>query len=257
MVEKVLIKDNEKSPISYISKLKNFKNGKEYIFKPGVNIIVGENGSGKTTLLNLIKKYLLVDQEECSCGMFNSNLHSLIGFDNCFLDGVDVYADYCKNTFRLCHTQEQTNDDILKDFRNFSEFYDKAHSSTGENVLLSLNSLFSYIFGSKVNLYFDYFQDKIKNFNSEYIRYINNHSINKDKVNDEWTLLLDEPDRNLSLKNIEYLKNILSFHKEKTQIITTIHNPLLIYILSSNKEINFIEMTRGYINKIKKIIKSY
>ena len=47
MVTKVVINNNEDSPIGYLSELKAFKNGKEYVFKPGVNIIVGENGCGK------------------------------------------------------------------------------------------------------------------------------------------------------------------------------------------------------------------
>ena len=55
MVTKVVIKDNKKSPVGYISSLKNFKNGSTFEFKDGVNVIVGENGSGKTTLMKLIE----------------------------------------------------------------------------------------------------------------------------------------------------------------------------------------------------------
>ena len=65
MVTKVYIKDNSNSPVRYISELDNFKNGTQYTFKEGVNVIVGENGCGKTTLLNLIRSYLLVDEKEC------------------------------------------------------------------------------------------------------------------------------------------------------------------------------------------------
>ena len=61
MVTKVYIKDNSNSPVRYISELDNFKNGTQYTFKEGINVIVGENGCGKTTLLNLIRSYLLVD----------------------------------------------------------------------------------------------------------------------------------------------------------------------------------------------------
>lgn len=52
MVYKVVIKDNKKSPIRYLPDLDSFQNGKEYVFNPGVNVIVGENGCGKTTLMN-------------------------------------------------------------------------------------------------------------------------------------------------------------------------------------------------------------
>ena len=54
MITKVVINNNEDTPIEYLSGLKAFKNGKTYEFKPGVKIIVGRNGCGKTTLMNMI-----------------------------------------------------------------------------------------------------------------------------------------------------------------------------------------------------------
>ena len=77
IVTKVVIRDNTKSPIHYIADLKAFKNGTEYEFKPGVNIIVGENGSGKTTLIEIIRKYLVVDFTECFRGDYNCNINAL------------------------------------------------------------------------------------------------------------------------------------------------------------------------------------
>ena len=65
---------------------------------------------------------------------------------------------------------------------------------------------------------------------------------------------MDEPDRNLSIDNIKQIKGILSFHKPQTQIIAVIHNPLIIYALADNKEINFIEMTPNYVQKVKQTI---
>lgn len=247
MVTKVAIKNNKKSPIHYLNELKTFKNGKEYIFKEGVNIIVGENGSGKTTLLNLIRKYLLVDDIECSKGSYNSRINALYqNFSNeKFYDGVSVYADYKRNTFRLCHAGERNEQDSLANFDNFTELVTQKHSSTGEGVIVALNSLFKYIFGSRVNLMFDYTQ--FEKSREKYYRYIQEHTIE----GDEWTILMDEPDRNLSLENIQNIKDILSFHKQNTQVIAVIHNPLLIYSLSKNKDVNFIEMNKGYIKKVK------
>ena len=63
MIEKIIIKDNKKSPLNYISSLKAFSNGKEYNFKKGVNIIVGPNGCGKSTLLELASCYLWVHDQ--------------------------------------------------------------------------------------------------------------------------------------------------------------------------------------------------
>jgi ABC-type cobalamin/Fe3+-siderophores transport system ATPase subunit len=65
---------------------------------------------------------------------------------------------------------------------------------------------------------------------------------------------MDEPDRNLDIENIDEIKGVLSFHKEQTQVIAVVHNPLLIYNLSNNPEVNLIEMTKGYVEKVKKTI---
>lgn len=249
MVEKVVIRDNSNTPLHYLKQLKSFKNGKEFLFKEGVNIIVGENGSGKSTLLKLIRKYLLLDDMECSIGAFNSNINALYeGFSDNFLDGVDVYADYTKNSFRLVHSGERSDNQSMSSVENFSAFISQKQSSTGEGVVIALNSLFNYIFGEKMNLTYNYSKFKKKGCYDKYYEYTQSHKIE----GNEFTILMDEPDRNLSLENINHIKGILSFHKPQTQIIAVIHNPLLIYNLSSNKDINFIEMNRGYIKKVKK-----
>lgn len=252
MVTKVIIRDNTKSPIRYIADLKAFKNGTEYEFNPGVNIIVGENGSGKTTLMNLIRKYLVVDYTECFRGEYNCNINALFRtFENkAMLDGVDVYADYAKNTFRLSHADEKAHNDALKTFEEFDSFFDQKESSTGEGVLVAINYLFGYIFGKKAKLTFDY--SLFKEVYPLYVDYVEKHRV---ECADEWTILMDEPDRNLDIENIGHIKAVLDFHKPHTQIIAVVHNPLLICALSKNPEVNFIEMTRGYVKNIRKMVK--
>lgn len=79
--------------------------------------------------------------------------------------------------------------------------------------------------------------------------YEDNHVVLMEK-DFEYTILMDEPDRNLDIDNIMDLYKVLSFHKPQTQIIAVIHNPALIYKLSKLDCVNFIEMTKGYLKKI-------
>jgi len=254
MVYKVVIKDNKRSPLRYLPNLENFQNGKEFVFKPGVNIIVGENGCGKTTLMNLIRKYLMVDYMDCDKGEYRCNINSL--YDdmldrNVFRDGVDVYADYQRNTFRLSHAGERERNQAINSLEDFGTMYSQKHSSTGEGVLVAVNSLFSYMFSKKAQLTFDY--EQFKESDPLYWEYVKSHH---QEGSDEWTILMDEPDRNLDIENINQIKGILSFHKEQTQIIAVIHNPLLICSLSKKKNINIIEMTEGYVHKINQLVRN-
>ena len=250
MVTKVVIKDNKKSPVGYISSLKNFKNGNSFVFKDGVNVIVGENGSGKTTLMKLIESYLLVGYTQCERGMFNSNVSRVMVYGKECLDGVDVYADYTRNTFRLCHSGERSDEEAMLNKHDFAELVEQKSSSTGEGVVVALNSLFGYMFGKDAQLTFDYEQFK-DGWAIPYYDYVCQHKV---ECANEYTILMDEPDRNLSLDNIEHIKAILSFHKPQTQVIAVIHNPLIIYAIRNNENVHFVEMTKGYVNKVVKVI---
>lgn len=42
MITSVKIKDNTKTPFEYVSDTEAFENGREFIFKSGVNVIIGK-----------------------------------------------------------------------------------------------------------------------------------------------------------------------------------------------------------------------
>lgn len=250
MIKKINISDNTKSPILYLSNIGAFKNGCSYEFKPGVNVVVGPNGSGKSTLFKLIEYYLMIGDKCCEKGEYGSNVTRL-RFPGRYIDGVDVFADYNKNTFKLSHYQDQKDKDVVKDINSFATHFESAHSSQGEKVMIAINSLFNYIFSNKVALKFNYSQFK-ESF-PEYYNYTEKHKIEDNPS--EYTILMDEPDRNLDIENIKIIKNILSFHKESTQLIVTLHNPLLITWAKKQKHINLIELKRGYARSVENIVK--
>ena len=268
MITKVKINNKKNSPIPHISDLTIFDKHNEFDFKPGINIIVGPNGSGKSTLLKLIERYLLIETDSQS---FN-NLSALFKIgcisESSFFDGVDVYSDYKLSSFRFVHMDELSkgrSDKWLSSIENFQASYMAMNSSTGEAVKVALMRLFQRMFSEKAELKFplkdieyniEHGNPVWQDYAKRYKEYIEKHRIPFNRSDAEYTVFLDEPDRNLDIFNINEIYPILSQRKEHTQIVAVIHNPLLIYKLSKIDGINWIEMEEGYVNKIKNAIKT-
>lgn len=258
MITSVKIKDNTKTPFEYASDIEAFENSREFIFKPGVNVIVGKNGSGKSTLLNIISMYALCEKSMCSEIPIEAlDFPPIFDDDDKVLDGIDISSDYAGKVFRLLPSAEMNRDSVLKNISNLDLYVNNIRRSYGEKVVLSLESLFNLMFSQK-----DYtfpIQDLVeykKKSNAFWIKRIDNllkyykrNRIALTKSSFEYTVLMDEPDRNLDIDNIMQIYNVLSFHKPQTQIIAIVHNPALIYKLSKLDCVNFIEMTEGYLSK--------
>lgn len=265
MITSVKIKDNTKTPFEYVSDIEAFENGREFIFKPGVNVIVGKNGSGKSTLLNIISMYALCEKSMCSEIPIEAlDFPPIFDDDDKVLDGIDISSDYAGKVFRLLPSAEMNRDSVLKNISNLDLYVNNIRRSYGEKVVLSLESLFNLMFGQK-----DYvfpIQDLVeykKKLNAFWIKRIDNllkyyerNRITLTESSFEYTVLMDEPDRNLDIDNIMQIYNVLSFHKPQTQIIAIVHNPALIYKLSKLDCVNFIEMTEGYLKDVVNFIAS-
>ena len=255
MITKVVIRDAEHSPLSYLSEVSGLPSGKVIEFKPGPNVIVGRNGSGKTTLLKLIERYLLVGAQECEAGRVRELFDSFR--DVPFLDGIDVCGDYKYNVFRMAHSNEMTQgEEWLRSIDNFGATFQQKHSSTGEGVNIAFGLLLRKMFSPETNLKFPIDDRYLKQERyTPYLEYVKSHRVDCEK---EITVLVDEPDRNLDIENAESILNILSLHKEQTQMIAVVHNPLLICSLSKCPDVNIIELTDGYVesvrNKVNKLI---
>lgn len=260
MITKLTINNNKNTPFHYLSKLKGFKNGTEYEFKQGVNIIVGKNGCGKTTLMEIIKSYLSVDGEWCGTGLFGSSIRKIINphvifskEDDTMKDGVDLYADYKLNTFCYTPFEDRSSNDFMEMGR-YSEIalnMDANSMSKGQKASFALSTLFQKMFSKNAVLYFDYERAYGKDYKC-YMDYIGNHRIETDKV---FTILMDEPDNSVDIDHILELYGVFTTFRPDTQIIAVLHNPFLIAKLSENENVNIIEMSKDYVKSVKSKIK--
>lgn len=263
MIKSIIIDNNENLPIRYSYKLESLKNGTKFDFINGVNIIIGKNGSGKTTLLKNIASYLLCNDTYYSklpnFSMFGEALKMDNLFNNTQLkDGMKINCDYAGVVYNYIPCNSQQNSTDINILSNFIECGDK---SAGERIKYEIYSLFDIAFRNK-NIQFpikeiisqrdnsnDYWKERFTNLLKYYKE--NRIIVNPDEFT--YTFLIDEPDKNLDISNIDELYKILSYQKEMTQLICVIHNPILIYKLSKLEHINFIELTEGYLEEIKDV----
>lgn len=215
MITSIRIDDNKKTPFKYIQKIKAFKNGSEFIFKPGVNVIVGKNGSGKSTLLNMISKYMLCEKKMCSELPSEALYFPDIFDDDKVLDGISIKSDYIGKVFHLLQQTEMRKDDILDNINNLSLYMNGASRSSGEKNLHAMNSLFDFVFN----------QD-------EYAFPIQKLMEFKKKSNEFWANRIDNPMYNEATLKEEFTSSVrLAVIRElkekfKNELMREISNPI-------------------------------
>lgn len=270
MIKSVTIRDAGNAPYAYIADIPALKEGTTIEFKPGINIIVGANGCGKSTLIKTIATYLL-----CGKGCMKTPTgYNAVGdavndrhlWDPTetekLLDGVDVAHDYNGVAFILRNSYEMEEGEALRDMDSFVSAYKRRVSSMGENTMFSIQTLFDVMFADKGVEYLafpvanlkkimdnagDVWKERLKKLLLYYKR---NQVTDLTPEDFQYTVLMDEPDRNLDIYNLDQVADILSQDKEMTQLIATVHNPLLIARLSQKPNVNIIEMTEGYVNAV-------
>ena len=271
MIKRIDFTDINNTPISYLGDIDFFNKNKSVSFKSGVNIIVGLNGCGKTTLLNLIRRYTLcLNSITSTCPSGNLEFESLLtkrfnSDDIC--DGIKIISDYQGVVFNMLDNSVLSQrDNALSSHNNFQSYFNMLHCSTGEGVVEALTNLFKTMFDSKTILEFPinelrYISDSDilphQNKAKQLLKYYKENSFTYDDPKDfEFTVLMDEPDRNVDINRLKEIYGVLNRRKEQTQIIAVIHNPILIYKLSKLEDINFIEMTDGYVQDVVDFVES-
>lgn len=255
MIESVIIKDTKETPISYLGNV--FDNGTEFRFKPGINIIVGPNGSGKSTLFKLISKFGFCEEGEFSELPSNGlEWPKIFNDEGEVLDGVDVIGDWKNTIFRLRPVGDMAPDEGLKSFGNFSKLFQSKHSSTGEQTLVAVNRLLHVMF-SDSSTPLEFPMDKLEKMADSstgiwqtrtrgLVEYYKRNR--REYQGKAYTILMDEPDRNLDIDNLKHIYGMLSYNREDAQMIAILHNQALVYRLCKLPGINFIETKEGYLS---------
>lgn len=263
MIKSITIEDNKRLPLKYSYKLDSFKNGTEFNFINGINIIIGKNGSGKSTLLNNIASYLLCSHSYYSELPNFNTFGEVLKLDNLFedtqlKDGMKIKCDYVGVVYNYISC---TAIDHPTDINILSNYIECGNKSFGEKTRYEIYSLFDLAFSNK-NVQFpikkiftqrdssnDYWRDRLNNL----LKYYKENRFDTTPEEFSFTFLIDEPDKNLDIENIEDIYKVLSYKKKMTQLICVIHNPILIYKLSKLDYINWIELSDGYLDKIKEV----
>lgn len=238
---------------------KNLK-GHEIKFSPGINVLVGENGSGKTTIIDIIRTLTLCRgkfySEQDFTHLDNAKWSRILNTSK----GIDLYAGYDIVTFNMYNLNQM--DAISEscedyDFRS-SRIQQKmayAEESAGQRVVGDITSMLNYAFGDHRldNLGTGCFnENKFNNKNyKKYQTYCKNHMCEERII----TMLFDEPDKGLSIENLEFIKDIYTYPRSDTQTIVVLHNPILILSVINNPNVNIIELTPGYVDKLVKFAK--
>lgn len=229
----------------------NYKKDRIFEFKEnGINVLIGKNGCGKSTLLNIITDAFLCRGKEEPSTVNITNTSRKI-------NNYNIRADFKMKIFRMLTASESTDNNIaLENNVNFRRDMIHRRSSNGESASYDLTEFITRI-EKKIPVKGECAMININNTDGGQIikEYYNSHDIgyNSSIV----TYLLDEPDRNLDIYNIlDLAKTFNMFSKLKyRQFICVLHNPILIKMLMDNKNINFIEMSKGYKEMIKRYIK--
>lgn len=246
MVSHITIKNG------FFTKMPGFYPGITFNFTPTLNVLFGQNGSGKSSILKMIKAYCGIPLEKGGWSRISDPLS--LGA-NCKEHFPTVYEEYSPGHCRcdvgwdgtasffnegdakidkwawFTHTDIASEDGMTTETEHMQNLID--NPSSGQYRIKKLNKLF----------------DMLKT-PPDLRQYVSSHHVQVAEVDyirslrhtGRVTLLLDEPERALSVPKQIELFQLLERMAEQYQIIMATHSPFVLFESSPN----IINLEEGY-----------
>jgi len=241
----------------YAAKLPAIK-GKTFSFTSGLNVCFGPNGCGKSTLLNIMAGYTA-----CKNGGWSSvyckngfPVFDRSGNKDVIPDGIEV--NHCKARLEwdgtACFFNSATiNDAPITSFgMTDMDMADEvailvAKPSDGQRRMGNLNRLLKQLADKPPDLAEPKRKTDLEVKYSEWVKTLSRTGPH--------TVILDEPDRCLSIESQAMILAGLPNMATRFQVIIASHNPLL--LLREHANVNIIDMEEGYLEHSRKVLDMY
>lgn len=246
----------------FATQLPGFHPGIEFKFSDRLNVLFGQNGSGKSSILKIIKGYCGIPLENGGWTRVNHPL--LLGATNAnqfpwvykeITPGhceANVYWDGTPTFFNegdtkidkwawFTHKDISSEDGMTSEMDHMNSLVD--NPSSGQYRIKKMNKLFNLL-KTPPNI-----TEYVPGGNSQQVAEVNYfRSLPR---NGKPTILLDEPERALSVPKQREMFKLLETMSEEYQIIIATHSPFVLF----NIDANFINLEDGYDKKCIDIFK--
>jgi len=271
MISAIEVTDPMRSSVHWWDKVAWLKGRQRIDFKPGLNILWGPNGSGKSTVLTLIARMLHCEQGGVSCVTSRSieNAFTVAGTsrngdrtETLPVGVVPVHDGQPAMHFDPSHAVglECGGAAIDWDFSNMGIANTMFQGSSGQTVMMRINTILGAIirpteFPKTIEWKHPLVEpterptDKWRMKAWEVAQFLKG-TIERGQP----TVLLDEPDRSLSLKTQAGLwQNLAKRYAGNIQIIAASHSPLALKLPGAN----YIEIEPGYLAECERVMEMH
>lgn len=239
----------------YLTQLPNFHEGKTFEFTDGLNVLFGPNGCGKSSVLKMIKAYCGIPDGRGGWSRISSELALGAqvqahfpwvyrayspGQSDCFVlwDGVPTFFN--EGDIKIdqwawfTHKEISSEDGMTSEEEHMDTMVEKP--SSGQYRMKKLNKLFNML-QNPPNLLNPVCSHPTQRAEQMYIQTL--------PRNGKVTLILDEPERALSLpKQLELFKLLEEMSKD-FQIIIATHSPFVLFDLKAQ----VFDIQEGYVKE--------